>query len=509
MIFIFKENFKEIKVQKTVLIILSILTAMTIVAYILVPEKATQGKTPLVWTTDANPQREAQVDKFNELNPDCQLRIDPDNSGVMKNMVQCSSGMGPDIIGHVHFSTFQTYFEAGVLEDVTEEAKKNGFGLDTLHPKVKKLVVMKTVMPDGTYVDRQYVYPCNVYNSFIIYNKNVFDKYGVPYPPEDLTWDQYIKLAKKLTKYENEDSKVPTIFGAAGVQDTIIIWEKGADFLNKDGTRSTLDDPKFVDAMVFFHDLYYKYGVEPTKEQTAGTTSQGGWGSGHRNWFGQNKLAIYWGSRWMLISFRRFIDDQRKAREKWEKENPGKKYEGPKELRMGATLLPRFKGGKRYSSFGARCVGINSGSKNKEAAFKFMKYLAGKSYCDIINQGADSKPGNVKYYEMDEFINPTYPGEEQIHEMSMKSVEYSRIPPMSPFIAFSTMNRFYKLAKDKIITSKNLTREDIEKILKESSYKINLKIARNIKRDKHKRKLYEKLVKEGAEPIVLNLEDIR
>lgn len=494
--------------KKNYLVVIAILAVMTTIAYVLIPPKTKDGKIPLVWTTDANPQREAQVDKFNEMYPDCHLRVDPDNSGVMKNIVQCSSRMGPDIIGHVNFATFQTYFNAGVLTDITEEAKKHGFGLDTLHPKVKELVVMKTVMPDGSYVDRQYVYPCNVYNSFIIYNKNVFDDAGVPYPPEDLTWDKYIELAKKMMKYE-EGGKIPSVFGAAGVSPDILIWEFGADYLNKDGTRSGLGDPKFIDAMVFLHDLYFKHGVEPTKEQAEGVTTQGGWGSGHRNWFGQNKLALYWGSRWMLIQFRRFIDDQRKAKEKWEKENPGKKYDGPKELRMGACLNPRFKGGKRFSNFGARCVGINPDSKSKKAAFKFMQYLASKEYCDIINQGADSKPGNVKYYNMKEFINPKYPGEEQIHEMSLKSVEYSKIPPMSPFIMFSAMNRYFKIAKEKIITSPDLTREDIEEIMKEASYKINLEIARNIKRNKFTRKLYDKLVKEGAEPIVLKLEDIR
>jgi multiple sugar transport system substrate-binding protein len=37
----------------------------------------------------------------------------------------------------------------------------------------------------------------------IIYNKNIFDKFGVSYPKDDMTWDQMYDLAKKVTRTDN------------------------------------------------------------------------------------------------------------------------------------------------------------------------------------------------------------------------------------------------------------------------------------------------------------------
>ena len=268
--------------------IFSILVLWILVTVALIPEKEVGDKTPLVWTTDPNPQRETQVDVFNKLYPDCSLRIDPDNSGVMKVVVQSSAGMGPDIVGGVGFRNFKTYHDTGILWDVTDQAKKMGFGPKTLPEPVRPLVMMRVMNDKGEFEDRQYLYPANVYNIYIVYNKNIFDKYGVPYPPQDITWQEYIEIGRKLTVYENEGDKIPLVFAGAGIPPEIIIWEKGGDILNPDGTRCLLDSKETIAAMVFYHDLFFKHKIEPTPVQKAGVTSQGGWGgSGYYNWVGE------------------------------------------------------------------------------------------------------------------------------------------------------------------------------------------------------------------------------
>ena len=74
------------------------------------------------WVSDANPERYEQVDLFNSLNPDLHLTVDPGSWGVMKNVVQCSAGMGGDMIDAINESNIQTYQRAGILLDITEEA---------------------------------------------------------------------------------------------------------------------------------------------------------------------------------------------------------------------------------------------------------------------------------------------------------------------------------------------------------------------------------------------------
>jgi multiple sugar transport system substrate-binding protein len=43
----------------------------------------------------------------------------------------------------------------------------------------------------------------NLKPSVLFYNKDIFDKFGVPYPKDGMTWDETFDLAKKMTRLEN------------------------------------------------------------------------------------------------------------------------------------------------------------------------------------------------------------------------------------------------------------------------------------------------------------------
>ena len=40
------------------------------------------------------------------------------------------------------------------------------------------------------------------------YNKDMFDKYKLPYPDETWDWDKYLEVAKKLTLDTNGDGQI-------------------------------------------------------------------------------------------------------------------------------------------------------------------------------------------------------------------------------------------------------------------------------------------------------------
>ena len=241
-----------------------LLAVWTVVTVALIPTATVGDKTPLIWTTDPNPQRTPQVDWFNKLYPDCFLRIDPNNRETMKVIVQSSAGMGPDLIDAVGEWNYQTYHSAGILWDVTEKAPEMGFGPETLPESVRPLIFIKEVR-DGKIVERQYIYPCNVFHVYMFFNKNIFDEHNIEYPPEDLTWELYLDIANKLTIYDKPGDHIPTIFGAAGASTEIILWEMGGRIMNDDGTRCLLNSEEAVNALQFNHDLLYKYNVEPTE----------------------------------------------------------------------------------------------------------------------------------------------------------------------------------------------------------------------------------------------------
>ena len=490
-------------------IIATVLAIVSAIAMLWQPDLDLQGKKPLVWTTDPNPQRDDQVVAFNKMYPENKLRIDPDNTGSQKVITQCSANMGPDLIDAITNERYQLYHSAGVLKDLTEEAKKMGFGPDTLAPSVRSLVMLKVLDKDGQIKERQFIYPANIYHVFFFINKNVFKKNGVSLPKGDVTWEQILKIAQKLTVYKNKGDSIPQSFGLNGINLQELIWQKGGALINKDGTRSLLDSEAAVDAAVFFHELYYKYKVMPSPTQKAGMAAQsGGWGGGNFNYLADGRVAMMPCGRYGLIPFRRLMRAQKKAREKFLKENPGRESEAPEILKLSACLFPRFKGKKRYTRFGARGTGVNVDAKNPEGALDFMQYLASRQYANLLNQGADSKPGPAKYCTMEMMKNPIYEDEEDVDKMTIASVPFGRAIPRSPFISMFKITKILKKVSDKIIAKKDLTREEMTVALKRAAMQTDEVIARNIKRNPHLFKFYNKLLEQGAQPIKINLDEV-
>ncbi len=497
--------------MKTKWFILSIwtfLAIITVTAIILTPGKEKNGKVVLKWATDPCPQRDDQVNEFNRLYPNCLLEIDPDNTGTMKVVVQCSAHMGPDLIDHVNQNSIQTYSEAGILWNVKPLADKMGFGLETLPEKLRPLVRMTMISPEGELIEGQCGYPCNVGCITLFYNKNLFDKLKVPYPSKDLTWKKYIQIAKALTYREKPDSVVPDIFGAAGTDLKALIMAKGGTYFNESGTRTLIDGPEFLDAFELYHKLMYDYKVEPTPNQKSAVSSQGGWGSGYITWFGEGKVAMLWGSRWILVQLRRLIKQQKEKRAIWLKEHPNADSgEAPEVMRLGCVMLPRFEGHERVVPSYAKCTGININSSNREDSLKFLQYLAGKNYSMIINKGGDGLPGNKNYNrDLKLLINPEFPGEEEVHNTEIASLKYGAVFKDSPFINAATVNRVLRKVSEKLIATPKMTREEIAEELRTAAHEINRTISRNISRTPRLFKLYCRMLSKGIEPVAEKLE---
>ena len=127
----------------------------------------------------------------------------------------------------------------------------------------------------------------------------------------------------------------------------------------------------------------------------------------------------------------------------------------------------------------------------------------------MINVGADSKPGNIAYNKLEQFINPEWPGEEEVHEASLRAIPFGRARRRSMLINISAVNTEFSQIKSRLEATPDMTREMIVAELKRGADRVNLAIARNIKRNPKIRTMYEALLKTGAEPIVYDLEEVR
>jgi multiple sugar transport system substrate-binding protein len=101
----------------------------------------------------------------------------------------------PDLIYHNGPSfLLQDMVGLNLKYDMTEMAKKYKFDLSRLDPSL--LDVVKQYTPDGEII----ALPAIRQPIATVYNKDIFDKFGVAFPKDGMTWDDAIQLGKKLAR---------------------------------------------------------------------------------------------------------------------------------------------------------------------------------------------------------------------------------------------------------------------------------------------------------------------
>lgn len=149
-----------------------------------------------IW--DANQQKGIQeiADKWTEtsgVKVNVEV-VDWDNYWTLLE-AGASGGTMPDVFW-MHSNTVQMYMENDLLLDLTDYiSKDNSVDLSKYYEGVKNLYTRN----DG----KVFALPKDHDTIALLYNKAIFDKYGVEYPTDAWTWDDMYEAAKKIT----EDSK--------------------------------------------------------------------------------------------------------------------------------------------------------------------------------------------------------------------------------------------------------------------------------------------------------------
>ena len=84
-----------------------------------------------------------------------------------------------------------------VFDDLTPLIQKYNFDMGRLHPMV--LETIKSYSKDG----KIELLPESMNTLTLVYNKAIFDKFGVPYPKDGMTWEQILTVARNVSKTDN------------------------------------------------------------------------------------------------------------------------------------------------------------------------------------------------------------------------------------------------------------------------------------------------------------------
>ncbi|MCC2686206.1 MAG: extracellular solute-binding protein family 1 [Paenibacillaceae bacterium] len=103
-----------------------------------------------------------------------------------------AAGDFPDMI-FTGLGSVVSYRKLGLLTDLTPQIKKFNFPIDNFEPRIINQVKV--------YGEKGELYAVPYLENFsaLFYNKDIFDKYGVPYPKDNMMWPDVIKLGKQIS----------------------------------------------------------------------------------------------------------------------------------------------------------------------------------------------------------------------------------------------------------------------------------------------------------------------
>ncbi|CAG7647446.1 ABC transporter substrate-binding protein [Paenibacillus allorhizosphaerae] len=108
-----------------------------------------------------------------------------------------ASGETPDLIVSNNINGFPQLAQLDLLDSMDSLIQKHGIDLNRFEGGTIDAIKMGA--------KRQDIVALPYSRSFAVlyYNKEIFDKFGVPYPKDGMTWEQATELAKKVTRLDN------------------------------------------------------------------------------------------------------------------------------------------------------------------------------------------------------------------------------------------------------------------------------------------------------------------
>ncbi|OMF23430.1 hypothetical protein BK133_24370 [Paenibacillus sp. FSL H8-0548] len=152
----------------------------------------------------------------------------------------------PDII---FGSVQQRVIRTGVYQDLRELIKKHNFDESRLKP-IGYEYIKDITKGKG---DAVLALPFNINQHVLYYNKDIFDKFGVPYPTEkQLTWDEAVEIGTKLTRTENGVNYIGLVVdNLTGLSKSL-----GIPYLNRETGQAALDTPEWLRVFELLKKIY-------------------------------------------------------------------------------------------------------------------------------------------------------------------------------------------------------------------------------------------------------------
>jgi multiple sugar transport system substrate-binding protein len=292
------------------------------------------------WDSENMPYISAIIEAFKQLQPDISVEIMdiPSADYTQKLMVMLNGGSDVDAFWIKDGDTTKSLVNRGQLADLVSYILRDDIDLKAYNGLAERFIIEGRIVALPARTDYYVLY----------YNKDIFDAAKVPYPSNDMTWDEWEKLAARLTSGTGNNK----IYGAH-----LHTWQACVQNWGVQDGKHTIIDTDYS-----FFKPYYDMVI---RMQNAGTLWDYGslrtGGIHYSSAFLQGKAATMPQGTWFLST----ILDRIKS--------------GEAKLRWGIATLPHPAGTPAGWTVGsATPIAINEASRKKDAAWEFVKFVTGE-----------------------------------------------------------------------------------------------------------------------------------
>jgi multiple sugar transport system substrate-binding protein len=191
-----------------------------------------------------------------------------------------SGGQMPDVFW-MHSNTAQMYMENDLLLNLDDYiANDDAINLDNYYEGIVSLYNSNGV---------QYAVPKDHDTIALLYNKAIFDKYGVEYPTDDWTWEDVEAAAKAITEAGEADGVYGYAINTSNNQDGWynFVYDYGAQLITDDHKGTTIGSDEGKAGMEMLRKILVYAAPQMTVAETgtdslfqsglAGMITQGSW----------------------------------------------------------------------------------------------------------------------------------------------------------------------------------------------------------------------------------------
>lgn len=296
-----------------------------------------------------------------------------DEEGIFTKLVEAYKQEHPNVTVNLNFVASADYetklitaFSGGAEIDcfavasppslAAYVAKNQVYELDDLIAANNTDITGAQATIDATKIDGKiYSLPYKTSSWFVVYNKDVFDAAGEPYPDGDWTWEEYAEVAARLTSGEGADK----VYGSLNFQPTSMWWRVPA---NTKGAINPLEEEQleaWLDAAEYCRKLSDD-GYQPPYADRAGEA-----GADYTGAFLTGKYGMMYNGDWIIEMLNTAIA-------------------GGEQCNYDIAPIPHWEGEEPLTVGAPATLQIAQSAKNPEAAFDFISFCTGAQGAEIL-----------------------------------------------------------------------------------------------------------------------------